>query len=269
MVMNAYYKTEAPVVDWRKYKLQPVSYDTEPEPTKEVYQEYQRIFDIFNTELFDGKLPKVVMSMQRREGVMGYFSPNRFVNKENEKLHEIALNISYFAKKNIIEIFQTLVHEMAHLWQHEFGTSSRTGYHNKEWANKMESMGLMPSSTGKKGGNKTGQKMSDYSVEGGKFEEVSLKIIKAKQHITWFEVNSLGDYLFNIDEILANLESGLTDALYTPMVSLEGEALLVANRVEKKKNKTKYSCSCGYSLWGKPDLDIRCNDCLEDFEEVE
>lgn len=22
------------------------------------------------------------------------------------------------------------------------------------------------------------------------------------------------------------------------------------------------------SVWGKPDLDIRCNDCLENFEEV-
>jgi len=208
------------------------------------------------------------MSMQRREGVMGYFSPDRFVNKEGEKLHEIALNISYFAKKNIIEIFQTLVHEMAHLWQHEFGTPSRTNYHNKQWAEKMESFGLMPSSTGKKGGRKTGQKMSDYSVKGGKFEEISLKIIKAKEHITWFEVNSLGDYLFNIDEILNSIKEGNTEALYSPMVSLEGEALLVSNRVEKKKNKTKYTCECGNSVWGKPDLDIRCNDCASDFEEV-
>jgi hypothetical protein len=28
----------------------------------------------------------------------------------------------------------TLVHEMAHLQQNHFGKSSRTGYHNKEWA---------------------------------------------------------------------------------------------------------------------------------------
>lgn len=253
---------------YSKVKFEGVSYDTKKEPTKEVYKEYQRIFDIFNTELFNGKLPKVVMSIQRRKGVMGYFSPDRFVNKEKENLHEIALNISYFSKKNIIEIFQTLVHEMAHLWQHEFGTPSRSNYHNKEWANKMESMGLIPSSTGKKGGRKTGQRMSDYSVKGGKFEEISLKIIKAKQHITWFEVNSFGDYLFNIDEILNNIKEGNNDALYTPMVSIKGEALSASNRVEKKKNKTKYLCSCGYSVWGKPNLDIRCNDCLENFQEV-
>lgn len=40
---------------------------------------------------------------------------------------------------------QTIVHEMVHLWQYEFGKPSHRTYHNKE-ADKM-AIGLMPSNT--------------------------------------------------------------------------------------------------------------------------
>jgi len=33
----------------------------------------------------------------------------------------------------------------------------------------MESIGLMPSDTGEPGGKRTGQRMSDYPIEGGAF----------------------------------------------------------------------------------------------------
>jgi hypothetical protein len=39
------------------------------------------------------------------------------------------------------------VHEMAHVWQHAHGKPSRNGYHNKEWAAKMDERGLIPSDT--------------------------------------------------------------------------------------------------------------------------
>ena len=42
----------------------------------------------------------------------------------------------------IEESMGTLVHEMVHFWQQEFGTPSRRGYHNREWADKMEALGL-------------------------------------------------------------------------------------------------------------------------------
>ena len=40
------------------------------------------------------------------------------------------------------DILGTLVHEMCHQWQHELGNPSRSGYHNKEWGNKMKEVGL-------------------------------------------------------------------------------------------------------------------------------
>ena len=40
---------------------------------------------------------------------------------------------------------------MTHLEQAHFGKPSRNGYHNKEWADLMERVGLMPSDTGAPG----------------------------------------------------------------------------------------------------------------------
>ncbi|MBM5564638.1 SprT-like domain-containing protein, partial [Klebsiella quasipneumoniae] len=89
-----------------------------------------------------------------------------FVSRDGGTTDEIAMNPAYFAVCPPEEIMQTLVHEMAHLWQHHFGKPGRRGYHNKEWAERMEEIGLMPSSTGKPGGAKTGDKMADYIIEG-------------------------------------------------------------------------------------------------------
>ncbi len=51
---------------------------------------------------------------------------------------EIAMNPSYFGVVPLLEILQTLVHEMAHAWQFHFGEPGRRGYHNKEWADKWK-----------------------------------------------------------------------------------------------------------------------------------
>ena len=68
---------------------------------------------------------------------------------------------------------------MAHAWQQHFGNPGRRGYHNEEWADKMESIGLMPSSTGKLGGSRTGEKMADYAIKGGLFMQATDKLLAA------------------------------------------------------------------------------------------
>jgi len=84
---------------------------------------------------------------------------------------------SYFAVVPLLEVLQTLVHEMVHAWQFHFGKPGRRGYHNKEWADKMEAIGLMPSSTGKPGGARTGEKMADYAIPGGLFMQATDKLL--------------------------------------------------------------------------------------------
>lgn len=81
-------------------------------------------------------------------------------------------------------ILSTLAHEMAHLWQHYFGKPSRTGYHNKEWADRMEKIGLMPSETGRPGGKRTGQRVSQYVIAGGRFHSIANELLQ-NFHIQW------------------------------------------------------------------------------------
>src|SRR5262249_7332085 len=85
-------------------------------------------------------------------------------------------------------VISTLGHEMAHHWQHIFGKPSRNGYHNRQWAAKMEEIGLMPSDTGEPGGKKTGQRMSDYIIPGGPFEALCAQLIDRRLTIPWGEI---------------------------------------------------------------------------------
>lgn len=138
-------------------------------PTLDMYAFAQAAFDHFNRELFAGELPAPLFTFQRDKRIFGYFSPQRWQRSDGEHAHEIALNPMYFITHKPLELMQTIVHEMCHLWQHEFGTPSRTCYHNREWADKMKRIGLMPSDTGEPGGKKVGQQMSDYPIPGGRF----------------------------------------------------------------------------------------------------
>jgi len=45
-----------------------------------------------------------------------------------------------------------------------------------KWARKMEGIGLMPSSTGKPGGKKSGGKVGDYVIAGGCFEKITAEV---------------------------------------------------------------------------------------------
>ena len=130
-------------------------------PTKEVYDELQHAYDHFNRRLFGGELPTCVITLQRENPrTYGYFSSKRFGHVDGGTTDEIALNPTFFAVVPLVETMQTLVHEMCHLWQEHFGDPGRRKYHNGEWADKMESIGLIPSSTGQPGGKRTGERMA-------------------------------------------------------------------------------------------------------------
>ena len=81
----------------------------------------------------------------------------------------LSFNPDSFESRTAEDVLSTLAHEMAHAWQHHFGTPSRAGYHNVQWGGKMEEIGLMPSNTGKEGGGRTGQQMTHYIVDDGPF----------------------------------------------------------------------------------------------------
>jgi hypothetical protein len=138
--------------------------------TKTQFIQLDGLFDYYNKELFDGKLNDCMINMNREKG-LGFFSPERWVDTDKQKesgIHEISLNPDRLDRKEI-EWHSTLVHEMVHLWQNDFGDPSRKGYHNKQWADKMQEIGLIPTDTGEPGGKKTGQAMTHYIADNGPF----------------------------------------------------------------------------------------------------
>jgi hypothetical protein len=223
-------------------------------PTDQTYGELQAAFDVFNSELFDNSLPCCIITLQRKARTTGYFSSERFVSTDDGKkfTHEIAMNPEYMALP-VIAVLQVLAHEMCHLWQHCHGQSGRRGYHNKEWGDKMEAIGLMPSGTGKPGGKKTGERMSDYPIEGGKFLKVAASMLDTHYKVSW-----------------ADRINGLSSLVSGQSVDEEGEedGEETGEQPAPVKSKNKYSCPCGNNIWGKPGLEIMCMECNELFSMI-
>ena len=196
------------------------------------YGGIQEAFDHFNAELFGGELSDCFFVYQRRAHSGGHFSPNRFAGRStNFTRHEISLNPDGFVGKTDKFICSILVHEMTHHWQEHFGAKGpkkrkHFNYHDKEWATKMKSIGLMPSNSGMVGGKETGVRMAHYIIDGGAFDQ------------SYERIAATGWKL--------NLQS----------------AAVAGPSGNPKNSKTKFTCSeCGQNAWGKPDLAVRCDHC--------
>lgn len=128
-----------------------------------------------NKHLFENKLPVALITLSRRKGAYGYFFAGAFVNSGND-CDEIALTPTSISRSTL-ESLSTLTHELVHQWQHHFGNPGENAYHNKEWANKMLSVGLKPYCvTNDK--LMTGYKCSHDIVEDGPFDKVAKKFIE-------------------------------------------------------------------------------------------
>ncbi len=222
-------------------------------PTETAYKEIQFAYDYFNQHLFGGELPDCLLTFQREKKTYGYFSAERFVTKNGERTDEIALNPRYFAIVPVTEVLQTVAHEQCHLWQAHFGKPGRGRYHNKEWAEKMESIGLIPSSTGEPGGKRTGDNMADYIEPGGIFEGIVSKLLKEEFKISWYDR-------------FPGME--VSPEAMPEMGGLEMEIVSPGENTPTKSTRMKYSCpDCGVNVWGKPNLNITCGECGVSFEE--
>ena len=206
--------------------MENVSYET---ITTKQYIDLQTAYDFFNAELFGGKLPQVLITLQRKSHAYGYFSPNKFAGRgTKDKAHELALNPDLFVGRTDREIFSTLAHEQAHVWQETFGKTPRGGYHNKQWGTEMKRIGLYPSATGKPGGKETGQKVSHYILDGGLYAIAYAKLESQGLKLTW-------------------------ESLSKAVV-----------RAAKKESKLKYTCTnCGQNSWAKPGAVLICGVCFE------
>lgn len=254
-------------LDFNSHLARKVSYDTKflrmkkqtkqlPTPTEQQFKSLNGAYKYFNRKLFNNELPGCILNFSRLKGTHGFLAPERWkrVGEEEFSTHEISLTPTTLYRTPI-EIFSTLVHEMCHLWQWEFGNPSRNGYHNKEWAAKMIEVGLIPSHTGKPDGKMTGQRMTHYIEEGGSYQSAFEKM--PERYVLPF--TSLDG------EVMKRLIEGNDPS------GSDGEPSDKKKRLAKlrpvSRNKTKYSCpGCKVNVWGKPGLKIRCEDCDMSFE---
>jgi hypothetical protein len=194
-------------------------------PTSEAYHPLQYAFDYFNRMLFNNGLPHCVLTLRHHRKSLGYFHAAQF-SVDGNTTDEIALNAEMFALRTTKQTLSTVVHEMSHLWQQHFGKPSLDGHHNREWAGKMESIGLMPSDTGLPGGKMTGKRMTHYIVAGGSFDLVAEALLASG-----FQIK----------------------------VTERPKGELAA---KKKASKTKFTCpTCGANAWGRLELRIACVNC--------
>jgi hypothetical protein len=80
---------------------------------------------------------------------------------------------------------------MVHLWQNEYGRGGRSSYHNIEWADKMDEVGLIPTATGEIGGKRTGNSVTHCIVDGGRFQQ-SAKDFLHCHHLAWQDFRKMG-----------------------------------------------------------------------------
>ncbi len=219
-------------------------------------------YDLFNERLFDGALRGCVLTFEDRGQHFGYYREGGFIGRDGERRDEICLNPQFFlASTGDLELLQTLVHEQVHQWQQQFGTASRRTYHNREWANKMLSVGLIPSTTGKPGGGMVGQKMADYPQEGGRFLQIAGEILASKELIRWYKE---GTVIRRAQEYAAMPGGEEIPAMIAALAATLPPAAETDAKPEAAPTKVGYRCpGCKARVWGKPNLSLICGKCYE------
>jgi len=238
-------------------------------PTNEAYAELEMAHDHFNTKLFGGVLQRPMFTLQREKRTFGYCSRHRFLSRNGGQLvDEIAMNPAYFAIRTIRKTLSTLAHEMTHQHQMHHGNPGRRGYHNKEWASLMESIGLMPSSTGEPGGAKTGEQMTHYIIEGGPFDLACNELLTRDFTLSWVDKYPperppapRSPTLLKVPgEPEASATGGNAEDLEEDdNVELMPGLVLPSLEPVNRCNRVKYYCDeCTGQAWGKPGMHIFC-----------
>ena len=204
-------------------------------PSRSEYGSLVIAYDYFNKRLFGGALPPVLITLNHRnQRNRGYYWHNRFGSRTPKsasaiRVPEISLNPGAMQDRSDTEILSTLVHEMVHSWQAAFGSPSRGNYHNRQWAARMEKVGLMPSDTGYPGGRRIGAPMTHYIIKGGEFEANCRELIESGWKLEW----------------------------HAPTPTIGNATLPRVN-----DSKTKFTCQqCGQNAWAKPTADLTCGHC--------
>lgn len=236
---------------------------SEIKTSTELYKKLQYVIDMLDEQFFSGKgkhkIPDLVFAInnQVRSCITAFVQPEALYDKRNNvKLQYLGINPKYLNRETSV-ILATICHELCHVYENQYIHIAKNGYHDRQWAELMHDCGLEPVFL-----NKSKTAVSTRIVSGGEFEAM-VKEFK--------DVN--GEDFFNIVEYTKDTERktlvalGLADGLEMeddlPKADNADKVIKTYNR-----SKTKYVCpQCNAKVWGKPNLNISCEDCGLIFEE--
>jgi len=240
-------------------------------PTLVFYGALQSAFDHFNGELFEGKLPYCLMTLRSASRVYGYHHADRFISHQGDKLDELGLHPGFFTLRPLELVLSTLVHEMVHHWQHHFGTPSPSNPHNKEWASKMESIGLMPSDTSLPGGVKTGRSVTHDILPDGDFLVACRKLVESGYVIPWLDRHLPAEPMSPIDQKIQMKVTGVECEVSQPPVyslpeEIKGEPTTYKPAPKPLPTREKLTCpQCKAKAWVSIGTKIICGSCRVDM----
>ena len=132
----------------------------------------------------------------------------------------------------------------------------------------MIEIGLMPSDTGKEGGNIVGQSIMEYPIAKGLFLKTCNKLVNHKKfNMTFFDRIIKEKELEALEEL--NQREELKGLNINPLL-LEKPSIQDKIVVQTPSSSTgKYFCeTCNSSLWGKKGLSIICGTCGNPFVRI-
>jgi predicted SprT family Zn-dependent metalloprotease len=115
--------------------------------------------DRMRAEFFNGDVPEVVLSFDVTDRrTLGHYTLMR--NGLGVRW-AINLNPVHLARP-VHQVLATLLHELAHAWQHEHGTPSKPPHHNREFRDLCEGFGIPTDEAGHDRGVRHGSPFEEY-----------------------------------------------------------------------------------------------------------
>ena len=169
---------------------------------------------------------------------------------------------------------------MCHQWQQHFGKPSRNGYHNKQWADKMESVGLI--ALFHRANPEVPELVSTWATI--QLRKASLKFRRIVWLITLSNCPGLiglfrlhlqaRTVIWTCNHDRQSVEHKASQKLEMRIVELIPQLDVICEDNSKhvshiQKRKTTYQCpNCSARVWGKPKLAIACLDCEAVYQVV-
>jgi hypothetical protein len=217
----------------------------ELEPTVKMAESLQEITNYLDALLFNGELPPCYVTLTRNNKVIGgYHAKDQWEGNDGQSIPEIGINSNLLVEPDPLILYNVLIHELLHLELSHKGLGGRKGYHNKEFANRCEELGLDIQVHDKDAveGQTTGQSVSTSLRPKGLAEMAIAKIPT--------------DLAYTAKHVIDIDSNGAPQDGEAPVL------IPVKQREPKTKTagkRTKYQCPvCGLSMWGKANAYLIC-----------